>query len=128
MKKIALAIVAALLTPGTLLAQTLPDVGTQPQVESSSKVLIADEKSGSWWGYGQNGRVTLCTRDGADALSPDRSSQCKPKESGTPALWQVMHSGDSFATGHNNIALVSLSVGAALVSLDGFKWQRQNVR
>lgn len=33
-----------------------------------------------------------------------------------------------FATGRNSIALVSLSVGAALVALDAFKWPRHVFR
>ncbi|WP_186214704.1 hypothetical protein [Burkholderia gladioli] len=37
-------------------------------------------------------------------------------------------SGISFATGRNSVALVSVSVAAALVVLDAFKWQRHVIR
>jgi len=71
-------------------AHASPSVDVKPQTAATNDVLVADEKSGSWWGYSQTGGVTLCSRDGFDEMSPGWGGQCKPKESGTPVTWQVI--------------------------------------
>ncbi|EML1601344.1 MULTISPECIES: hypothetical protein [Burkholderia] len=95
----ALCFIVAMYFGFVVVAHASPAGDVKPHADSTNGVLMADEKSGAWWGYSEQGGVTICSRDGVDEMSPGWTKPCKSKAGGTPAAWQIAHFWRSFGGG-----------------------------